>query len=73
MELSDGYSSYATLKADVSDAVIAALTPVQRAYAEIRADPAELDRILTAGSERARALAAPTLSAMRRAMGLRPV
>lgn len=69
--LADGYSSYAALKNDVSDAAIAALAPVQRAYAEIRADPVELAAALAAGAERAREMAAPTLAAMRCAMGLR--
>lgn len=69
--LAASYSSYAGLKADLTDAVIAALEPVQRGYTDIRADPAELDRILARGAERARALAAPTLSAMQQAMGLR--
>lgn len=65
-----GYSSYAALKNDLSDAVIAAVAPVQRAYAEIRADPVELAATLASGAEHARALAAPTLAVMRARMGL---
>lgn len=69
--LAGSYSSYARLKADLTDAVIAAVEPLQRAYAGIRADPAALEATLRAGAERARALATPTLAAMRRGMGLR--
>lgn len=67
------YSTYSGLKADVADAVIAVLEPLQRAYALIQGDPGELDRILADGRERAAALAAPTLAAAQQRIGLLPV
>lgn len=70
-DLAASYATYSALKTDVADAVIAALEPVQREYAVVRADPAELDRVLGVGAERAREVAAPTLAAIQAAMGLR--
>lgn len=69
-DLAGEYPTYARLKADVADAVIAILEPLQRAYAVIDADPAEVDRVLTHGAERAAALAQPTLAAAQRRIGL---
>lgn len=71
-ELAAQFSTYARLKADVADAVIAVLEPLQRAYADIHGDPAELDRVLADGCERAAALARPTLAAAQRRIGLLP-
>lgn len=64
------YSSYAALKRDVSDAVLSVLEPLRTAYAQVMADPAELDRVLAAGAARASALAAPTLALAQRRIGL---
>ncbi len=41
---------YGTLKVAVADAVVEYLRPTQERYAELSADPAELDRILKAGA-----------------------
>jgi len=71
-ELAREYSTYARLKADVADAVIAVLEPLQRDFAGIHADPAELDRVLAAGGEQAARLAGPTLAAARQRIGLLP-
>jgi tryptophanyl-tRNA synthetase len=60
---------YGQLKSDVGDAVVELLEPFQRRYAEIRNDPAELERLLAAGAERARATVEPTLRAMYDRMG----
>jgi tryptophanyl-tRNA synthetase len=49
--------------------VAALLTPVRERYLELRADPAELRRLLGAGADRAREAAAPTLERMYDAMG----
>lgn len=67
------YSSYGALKADLADAVIATLEPIQREYAMIAADQAELDRTVSRGGERARTVAAPALRRAQRAIGLLPV
>ncbi|MCK5945153.1 MAG: tryptophan--tRNA ligase [Planctomycetes bacterium] len=61
---------YGHLKTDVAEAVVAALAPIQQRYAELRGDPAELDRVMKAGSERARNKAAATLASVYDALGL---
>ena len=64
-----GDSGYGQFKADVGDAVVALVEPVQERYRELRSDPAELLRLLAVGAEKARHASAPTLEAMYRAMG----
>ena len=64
------HASYGALKRDVADAVVAVLAPVQRRYAELAADPAEVDRILDDGRQRAEATALPRLRAASLAVGL---
>jgi tryptophanyl-tRNA synthetase len=49
---------------------VSLLEPLRTRLEQFRADPAELDRILTAGSERAESLGAPTLDAAYDAVGL---
>jgi tryptophanyl-tRNA synthetase len=71
-ELATGYEQYGPLKADVAEAVVEALRPVQERYATLAADPAELDRLVAAGAAKARALAAPTLARAYAAIGLLP-
>jgi len=71
--LAGEYQTYARLKADVADAVVAVLEPLQRRFADISGDPAELARMLAAGSERATALAGPMLAVAQQRMGLLPV
>jgi tryptophanyl-tRNA synthetase len=60
---------YGDLKGDVGEAVVDVLAPVQARYAELRADEAELRRLLRVGADKARATAEPTLSAMYDRMG----
>jgi tryptophanyl-tRNA synthetase len=60
---------YGRFKEDVAGAVIALLTPVTQRYRELRADPAELQRLLALGAEKAREASAPTLAAMYERMG----
>ncbi|GAA4605948.1 tryptophan--tRNA ligase [Actinoallomurus liliacearum] len=64
------YSSYGELKRATADAVIALLQPLQERYAAIAADRSGLEKTLREGAEQARDLAAPTLAAARRAIGL---
>jgi tryptophanyl-tRNA synthetase len=52
--------------------VVEALAPVQARFAELSADPAELERIIDRGADKARAMAAPTLARAYAAIGLRP-
>jgi tryptophanyl-tRNA synthetase len=61
---------YGDFKAAVAEAVVEYLEPVRERYRELRADEAELERLLAAGAERARAIAAGTLADVREAMGV---
>ena len=58
---------FGAFKPALADALIA---PLRSRLEQFRADPAELDRIIGAGAERASAMAAPTLAEARRAVGL---
>jgi tryptophanyl-tRNA synthetase len=60
---------YGPFKADVAEAVVALLDPIRERYDELRADEAELRRLLAAGAEKAAATCAPTLEAMYERMG----
>ena len=48
------------------------LTPVRERYEQLRPDEAELERILAAGAQKARAIASQTLADVRRVMALGP-
>jgi tryptophanyl-tRNA synthetase len=65
-------SGYGDFKAAVGDAVAELLAPVRERYAELRADPAALERTLQDGAERARSIAQGTLAEVRAAMGVGP-
>jgi tryptophanyl-tRNA synthetase len=65
-------SGYGTLKSAVADAVVELVTPIQARYAELAADPAEVDRILAAGATRAEVIARAVLARARTAAGLLP-
>jgi tryptophanyl-tRNA synthetase len=60
---------YGRFKEDVGEAVVELLGPIQRRYEELRADEAELRRMLARGAEKAREASAPTLEAMYERMG----
>jgi tryptophanyl-tRNA synthetase len=60
---------YGAFKADVAESVIELLQPFQERFHELRSDPAELQRILELGAEKARQESAPTLKAMYERMG----
>jgi tryptophanyl-tRNA synthetase len=62
-------SGYGQFKADVGDAVVEAIAPIQERYRELRSDPAELERLLARGAEKARETSEPTLDAMYERMG----
>jgi tryptophanyl-tRNA synthetase len=63
---------YGDLKAAVATAVVDYLAPVRERYAELRADEAALEAILTDGAARARAIASNTLADVRERMGVGP-
>jgi tryptophanyl-tRNA synthetase len=60
---------YGDLKGDVGEAVVELFAPIQARYAELRADEAELRRLLRVGAEKARATSAGTLAQMYERMG----
>jgi tryptophanyl-tRNA synthetase len=66
-------SGYGDFKAAVAEAVIEWLTPVRERYDELRADAEELEGILEAGADKARAIARGTLAEVREVMGVGPV
>ena len=63
---------YGDLKKEVADVVVDRLTPFQKQMTELLGDPAELDRILAAGADRAREVAHATMARVRAAVGLLP-
>jgi tryptophanyl-tRNA synthetase len=60
---------YGTFKAAVAEAVIACLDPIRSRYDSLRADPAELERLLGEGARKAVEASEPTLRAMYDHMG----
>ena len=68
----DGHG-YGAFKQAVADAVTEYLAPVRTQYEELRADESELERILSTGADKARAIASGTVSDVRGAMGVGPV
>ena len=61
---------FGAFKPALADALIALVAPLRQRLTELRDDPAELDRILAAGAEKARELGAPTLASAYRVVGL---
>jgi tryptophanyl-tRNA synthetase len=62
-------AGYGKFKEDVAEAVVELLAPFQRRYEELRADDAELGRLLAIGAAKARASSRPTLELMYDRMG----
>jgi tryptophanyl-tRNA synthetase len=60
---------YGPFKADVAEAVVELLGPIQERYRELRADGRELQRLLAVGAEKARNASQPTLERMYDVMG----
>ena len=58
-------------KMNLAENVIAALAPIRARAEELRADRGSVRRVLDAGAERARPIAAATMDEVRRRMGLR--
>ncbi|MGN6799536.1 MAG: tryptophan--tRNA ligase [Gaiellaceae bacterium] len=69
LETSYDGQGYGTLKEDVGEAVVALFTPIRERYEELRADEAELRRLLRVGADKARETSAPTLQLMYERMG----
>ncbi len=60
---------YGDLKGDTAEAVVELVKPLQERYSALRADGAELKRLLSIGAEKARTTSQPTLSQMYERMG----
>jgi tryptophanyl-tRNA synthetase len=60
---------YGQFKEAVAEAVVELLVPIQERYRALRADEAELSRLLAVGAEKAREASAPTLESMYERMG----
>lgn len=72
LETSFAGRGYGDLKKEVADVVVAAIEPFQERLRALLDDPAELDRILASGSERARGVAQSTMARVRDRVGLLP-
>jgi tryptophanyl-tRNA synthetase len=70
--LASKYEQYGPLKNDAAQAVIAMLEPIRVRYNELVNDKGELMRLLDVGNDRARNVAAATLSRAHKAIGLLP-
>jgi len=62
-----GFGSFKPL---LADALVALIAPLRDRLIELRGDPGEIDRILAAGADKARILAAPTIVEAYRVLGL---
>jgi tryptophanyl-tRNA synthetase len=65
-------SGYGDFKGAVAEAVVNLLAPVREGYEELRPDEAALERTLSEGAEKARAIASGTLAEVRSAIGVGP-
>jgi tryptophanyl-tRNA synthetase len=66
----EGGVAYREVKEELAGLLEAGFGPARIAYWALMADPAELERLLAAGAERARERAAPVLDRVRAAVGL---
>lgn len=73
--LEHGYAGkgYGDLKSQVAERVVDAVAPFQSRMAQLLADPAELDRILAGGAERAAVVASATVERVFDRVGLLPL
>jgi len=62
---------FGVFKPALGELIVETLRPITERLQQFRHDPAELDRLMAQGAERAAALAEPTLAAAYRALGLR--
>ena len=62
-------AGYSTLKSAVAELTIEALNPIREEFSRLVSDPAELNRILGAGADKARAVADPKLAQVQEKVG----
>jgi tryptophanyl-tRNA synthetase len=74
-DLQAGYAGrgYGDLKGETAEIVVEAVRPIRERVHEYLADPAELRRLMTVGSHKARATAAATLDAVYQRVGFIPL
>jgi tryptophanyl-tRNA synthetase len=72
LEASFAGKGYGDLKGEVADAVVAELEPVRARTLELLDDPAELDRLLALGADRAESIATETLARVYDRIGFVP-
>ena len=63
---------YGDLKKEVAEVAVEAITPFRTRMTELLEDPAELDRAVAEGAERAREVAWATMARVRDRVGLLP-
>ncbi len=63
---------YAELKSGLTEALLAFLEPIQKRYAELSSDKAELARLLAQGADKAQAVASTTLATVYEHVGFLP-
>jgi tryptophanyl-tRNA synthetase len=67
-----GASGYAEFKQAVGEAIVESLAPVRERYEQVRSDPSAIEKTLSAGADKARAIASQTLAVARERMGIGP-
>ncbi len=60
---------YGDLKKEVAEVVIEALAPIREKYKKLISDPAELDRLLKKGADKARKIAEPKIKQVKEIIG----
>ena len=60
---------FGSFKPKLADLAVSVMAPIGEAMRRLLADPAEIDRTLSAGAEHAREVAAPTLAEVKRIVG----
>jgi tryptophanyl-tRNA synthetase len=61
---------YGNLKTEVAEVVVESLRPIREQYRLLVSDPAELNRIMRKGADKARAVAEPKLKIVKQKLGL---
>src|SRR6185312_12059349 len=62
-------AQFSNFKQKLADLTVTKIAPLAKEMRRLLADPAEIDRILKSGAERARAIAAPVMDDVRRLVG----
>jgi len=60
---------FSEFKSELADIAVAKLTPIAEEMRRLLADPAEIDRTLSQGAQRARAIAAPVMREVKKLVG----